>query len=369
MSEVVSGSNTQEETHTLRERWRETAEASLKGAPLSTLNRESEPGLLIEPLYWGSTAPPESRRGSDAGRAGGSTLCARIDRGDWRGAQKLAMEAVEGGAAGLVIAWGGAGEEGVRLPHAAAVDQLLTPLWLEGLPLYIEPGRAPLEKASILMSALSSRSTRGAAPPALISLGIDPLGGLTRDGLWREPIGRLIRHSQELSERWGAAPWLRLFEVDEGVAHEAGADEAQGLAFTLSVALEYLRQIEAAGGMLDQIAPFTFHLRVDPRPFHAIAKLRAFRQLWARVSGVAGLAEVRAALRVSLSARSVSAVDPWVNLLRGTVSSFAALTAGVEAYEVPRFDLHYGAGPLGRRLSRNTGLILAEEGQLGRVED
>ena len=64
MSEVVSGSSTQEETHTLRERWRETAVASLNGAPLSTLNRESEQGLLIEPLYWGSTAPPEIRRGS-----------------------------------------------------------------------------------------------------------------------------------------------------------------------------------------------------------------------------------------------------------------------------------------------------------------
>ena len=354
----------------LRARWRELAEESLKGRPLSRLTRESEPGVEIEPLYWGSHEPSAACRESDALRPGGSSLCARLDQGGWREGRALALEAVEGGAAALAVRWGGAGDEGLRLPHQGAVEALLAPLWLEGLPIYLEPGEASVEKASLFLSALDRRVKAERPAPALVSLGLDPIGGLLRRGVAREPVVRTVAHGLELSAAWGAPSWLRLFEVDEGIAHEAGADEAQGLSLALASAVEYLRLIEATGSPLSALAPFTFHLRLDARIFHSLAKIRAFRQLWSRVAGSAGLRETSPRIRCSLSARSLSEVDPWVNLLRGTAVSFAALTGGVEAYEPPRFDLLIGGGgPLGRRLSRNTGLLLAEEGQLGRVAD
>ena len=63
----------------LQARWRAIAEESLKGRPLAKLTRESEPGVEVDPLYWGSVDPPEQRRQSDALRPGGSSLCARLD--------------------------------------------------------------------------------------------------------------------------------------------------------------------------------------------------------------------------------------------------------------------------------------------------
>ena len=66
----------QSEGGALQARWRAIAEESLKGRPLAKLIRESEPGVEVEPLYWGSVEPSAMCRQSDALRPGGSSLCA-----------------------------------------------------------------------------------------------------------------------------------------------------------------------------------------------------------------------------------------------------------------------------------------------------
>jgi methylmalonyl-CoA mutase len=70
----------------------------------------------------------------------------------------------------------------------------------------------------------------------------------------------------------------------------------------------------------------------------------------------------------------VSALDPWVNLLRATSAAFAAAVAGADGITVLPFDepvLPPGepSGPLGRRMARNTQLVLLEEASLHRVSD
>ncbi|MDQ2699824.1 MAG: methylmalonyl-CoA mutase family protein, partial [Actinomycetota bacterium] len=70
------------------------------------------------------------------------------------------------------------------------------------------------------------------------------------------------------------------------------------------------------------------------------------------------------------TARMITAVDPWVNMLRVTTGAFAAGTGGADGVTVTPFDRQIGEpGTLGRRIARNTQIILQDESSLGRISD
>ena len=63
-------------------------------------------------------------------------------------------------------------------------------------------------------------------------------------------------------------------------------------------------------------------------------------------------------------------VDPWVNMLRGTVAAFAAGVGGADAVTVIPFDERLGLpDALGRRIARNTSSLLIEESHVAAVTD
>jgi methylmalonyl-CoA mutase len=65
-----------------------------------------------------------------------------------------------------------------------------------------------------------------------------------------------------------------------------------------------------------------------------------------------------------------SRCDPWVNLLRSTVESFAAVVGGADAVRTSPFDEAIGPpDSFARHLARNTQLVLREETRLHRVTD
>ena len=62
--------------------------------------------------------------------------------------------------------------------------------------------------------------------------------------------------------------------------------------------------------------------------------------------------------------------DPWVNLLRGTIATFAAAIGGAEIVTCLPFDTAWGLpDEFSRRMARNTQLLAAEESNIGRVAD
>lgn len=65
---------------------------------------------------------------------------------------------------------------------------------------------------------------------------------------------------------------------------EAGADSKLELAFTLADGLEYVRNAQQAGLDVDKIAPrLSFFFAIGMNFYMEIAKLRAARQLWAKL--------------------------------------------------------------------------------------
>ena len=154
--------------------------------------------------------------------------------------------------------------------------------------------------------------------------------------------------------------------------HMAGATEAQELSIALSKMVEHLRLMEEQGVDLDEFAEF-FVLRfaVARDTFLEIAKLRAARGLSEQIMKACDLRNAPVPLlHVVTSPRTLARRDPWVNMLRSTTQCFAAILGGADAITTLPFDSLSGpASDLGRRVARNTQLILDEECHLGSVAD
>ena len=101
------------------------------------------------------------------------------------------------------------------------------------------------------------------------------------------------------------------------------------------------------GGMAvpDALRQISFRFAADDDQFMTIAKLRAARQLWARVAEVvgeptAGAATVHAVTSLPMMAQR----DPWVNMLRTTLAAFSAGVGGADTVLVHPFDVAIPGG-------------------------
>ncbi len=131
--------------------------------------------------------------------------------------------------------------------------------------------------------------------------------------------------------------------------HEAGADAATELGHLFAT---------------DPTPGSYLRLAVGRDVFEEIAKLRAARLLWKRRTGEEPF------IHAVCSQRTLTRVDPWVNMMRVTTQAFAAAVGGADAITTNAYDAA-GAEPgdLGRRVARNTQLILREESGLGAFGD
>ena len=127
--------------------------------------------------------------------------------------------------------------------------------------------------------------------------------------------------------------------------------------------------MDAAAGLIG------FRLAATADQFVTIAALRAARVMWARVVTASGGSDhaARQYQHAVTATHMYSRRDPWVNLLRGASAALAAGVAGADAVTVLGFD-HASVtvdadGALGRRLARNTQLLLLEESHLARTAD
>lgn len=140
---------------------------------------------------------------------------------------------------------------------------------------------------------------------------------------------------------------------------------ASGAAHLRALETHGIDPVEGAGLIL-------FRLAAGADVMVEIAKLRAARALWARVMELCGadLGERALRLQAITSRRMLTRYDSWTNLLRASAATFAAAAGGADIITVlPMTALLGEASPQGRRLARNTQIILQEEAGLGRVAD
>ncbi|MBA3524384.1 MAG: methylmalonyl-CoA mutase, partial [Geodermatophilaceae bacterium] len=110
----------------------------------------------------------------------------------------------------------------------------------------------------------------------------------------------------------------------------------------------------------------------SPDQFATIALLRAARMAWGRVSEVCGVgSEARGQRQHAVtSALTWTRRDPYVNLLRGTISAFAAGVGGADAVTVAPFDAALRPpASFSRRIAGNTQTLLIAESHVAAVID
>ncbi|HCB33979.1 MAG TPA: methylmalonyl-CoA mutase, partial [Acidimicrobiaceae bacterium] len=161
--------------------------------------------------------------------------------------------------------------------------------------------------------------------------------------------------------------------LDGSPAFAAGAGNAGELAVVLANGAEWLRRLAALGVDVPAAAAQTeFTISADADVFAVVAKCRALRTCWARMLEACGCPEAAAAssLHVVVATAMLSRQTPRVNMLRATTACFGAAAGGADAVTIPPFDVWTGAdSELGRRVARNTHLILRHEAHACAVVD
>jgi methylmalonyl-CoA mutase len=154
--------------------------------------------------------------------------------------------------------------------------------------------------------------------------------------------------------------------------HDAGADVADEIAIALSSGVAILESLLAAGfSANDGSSQICLQVALGRDTFLELAKLRALRVCWRKMLTAAKVSSDKPTLvHAVCSSRTMTVRDPWVNMLRVTTQMFAGILGGADLVTPNDFDHAFGASSeLGRRVARNTGLVLRDESYLGKVKD
>ena len=156
---------------------------------------------------------------------------------------------------------------------------------------------------------------------------------------------------------------------------EAGATCVQELAFTIADGLEYVRAARSKGLDVDLFAPrLSFFFGIGMNLFMEVAKLRAARYLWAHyMRDMFAATDARSLMlrtHCQTSGVSLTAQDPYNNVVRTTIEALAAALGGTQSLHTNSFDEAVALpSDTAARIARNTQLILQEETGITRVVD
>ncbi|WP_217126847.1 methylmalonyl-CoA mutase [Hydrogenophilus thiooxidans] len=155
---------------------------------------------------------------------------------------------------------------------------------------------------------------------------------------------------------------------------EAGADQATELAFTLADGMEYVRAAVSRGLDIDQFAGrLSFFFAIGMNFYLEIAKLRAARYLWWRIMKGFGAKHPRSMMlrtHCQTSGWSLTAQDPYNNIIRTTIEAMAAVFGGTQSLHTNALDEAIALPTeFSARIARNTQIILQEETHITNVID
>ena len=331
--------------------WEELIRKDLKGADYAgKLIWQTEEGLAVKPYYRAEDVAglefPDARPGAFPYARGARST------GDWRIREEIDgvdCEEVNRAAHSAVIA--GAGEiayVAASFENASELNALLANL--EEIPVHFENAGVP--QLRLLMERLNARQR-----PAPVSTGWNPLTDL-------DFATKVI----------AAAPApLIPFTIHGEEFEESGATTVEEVGFTLAAGVDFLAAMKERSVDANRAAASTtFSFSIGANYFFQIAKLRAFRMMWAQaVESFGGRRDsARARIHARTSRWNETIYDPHVNILRSTTEAMSAALGGADIITVAPFDECYKApDEASRRLARNTQIILKREALLSRVAD
>ena len=156
---------------------------------------------------------------------------------------------------------------------------------------------------------------------------------------------------------------------------QAGATPAEAMAFTLAAAIQYAEDCRARGMQPDVFLPrFTFFFDISLSLFEEIAKFRAGRRIWARITrerfGARDPRSWRFKFHGQTSGVDLTRQQPLNNIARVTVQAMAGIFGGLQSLHTDAYDEALSCPTeFGARIAVNTQNILREEAHLTDVID
>jgi len=294
----------------------------------------------------------------------GWTICQDIfPAGDMQAANALIKSALKGGAQAIRI----------HLKECPTPDVETLEALLKGVPL----GETMLlfqgcMCSETLYDMLHDYAVRQGVDPTRLegSMGADPIGTMARLGIpiaSMENIGNLVKKVSKNS------PAMRSIEVNGALIQNSGSTLVEELAFGLAMANEYMSVLVSHG--IDPARAqdsLQLNLASGSNYFMEIAKLRAARLLWTKISEAYGIEAANRKIQIhsTSSEWNMTLYDPHVNMLRGTTEAMSSIVGGADLLSVLPFDYPYGKSTeFSNRIARNVQIILREEAYFDRVAD
>jgi methylmalonyl-CoA mutase len=181
-------------------------------------------------------------------------------------------------------------------------------------------------------------------------------------------VADIIEYTSEHMPKWNS------ISISGYHMQEAGATAEQELAFTIADGLEYVRSAIDRGLDVDKFAGrLSFFFAIGMDFFMEVAKLRAARILWDRVMSQFDPKDPKSRMlrtHCQTSGVSLTALDPYNNVIRTTIEALAAVLGGTQSLHTNAFDEALGLPTdFSARIARNTQLVIQEETGVPHVID
>ncbi len=284
-----------------------------------------------------------------------------FEESDPEKANKLALKAIEKGV----------GSVGLNTENTGSTEELkklIENIDLSKTPVHFTHAKNYKVLLENLISIKADKNSKG-------SLNFDPLGYYLLYNKFYDSFDSNIEEAVNLIKTaTNKTPGIQVINISGNNYNNAGASIIQELAFSLSQGNEYLASLTDKGLKIDEISPLLrFTISVGSEYFLEIAKLRAFRMLWSKITEQykpSHEASMKTYIHGECSKWNKSIYDPYVNMLRTTTEAMSAAIGGIDSFNVTPFDETYKKPEyFSYRIARNQQIILKEEAYLKNIVD
>ena len=385
------------------EDWHELATRECKGKPVEALNRETPEGLSVKPLYTAAdlegfdyldSMPGMAPyiRGPKATMYAGRPWTVRQYAGFSTAEESNAFyrKNLEAGQTGLSVAFDLATHRGYDSDHPRVVGDVgkagVAIDSVEDMKILFDG--IPLERMSVSMTM------NGAVLPIMAmyivaaqeqGVAVENLSGTLQNDILKEfmvrntyiyppaPSMRIV--ADIIAYTSGNMPRFNSVSISGYHMQDAGATCTQELAYTIADGIEYVRAAIDSGLDVDAFAPrLSFFFAIGMNFFMEVAKLRAARLLWSTLMmekfSPKDTRSLMLRTHCQTSGVSLTANDPYNNIMRTTVEAMAAALGGTQSLHTNSFDEALALPTeFSARIARNTQLVLQEETGITSVVD
>jgi methylmalonyl-CoA mutase len=321
--------------------WKQQIQYELKGADYNdTLVWESPEGIKVKPFYHGDES--EIKLESTAKNKTFSIL-QNIFVHDLKKSNERALNTLNRGA------------ESIRFTienESIVIEELMQNLPLGNIQYFFYLPFLSIDFVNKIIDFATKNN-------ANISLQIDPIGQLAKEGNWFENLDKDFDKLNNIASK-STIPFLN---INSGIYQNAGANMVQQLAYTLAHANDYFNRIPN----LNQ--PITIEVAVGTNYFFEMAKLRALRLLFNTLAKEYNL-NFDCHIIVTPTKRNKTLYDYNVNMLRTTTECMSAILGGADSIaNLPYDALYHKDNEFGDRIARNQLLVLKHESYFDKVNN